>query len=171
LDSIAWPLLASIALLNMALAHSLAMIAGKSCSPRALIFLLTQCLSYLSWFGLACFSPLRKSVSALLSIFEGLDSREAIKVRPRVQIRTGESKMDFRSFTLSFLTEIIALPQRATIFRNRTTQALGALACMILSFLTLPAKTAGTSGPPPETLSWFLSLEPPVIALSSCLLA
>jgi hypothetical protein len=29
---------------------------------------------------------------------------------------------------------------------------------MILSFLTLLAKTAGTSGPPPETPSWFLLL-------------
>jgi len=49
---------------------------------------------------------------------------------------------------------------RATIFRNRTTQALGALACMILSFLTLPAQTAGTSEPPPETPFWFSLLEP-----------
>jgi hypothetical protein len=36
---------------------------------------------------------------------------------------------------------------------------------MILSFLTLPAKTAGTSEPPPEMASWFLLLEPQVIAL------
>jgi hypothetical protein len=65
----------------------------------------------------------------------------------------------------------IVLPQRATIFRNRTTQALGAVACVVLAFLTLLARTAGASGPPPETPFWFLSLEPPVIALSSCLLA
>jgi hypothetical protein len=49
---------------------------------------------------------------------------------------------------------------RATIFRNRIAQALGALACMILSFLTLPAKIAGISGPSPETPFWFLLLEP-----------
>jgi hypothetical protein len=36
---------------------------------------------------------------------------------------------------------------------------------MILSFLTLLAKTAGTSGPPPETPFWLLSLEPSVIDL------
>jgi hypothetical protein len=35
-----------------------------------MIFLFTQCLRYLSWFGLVCFSSLSKSVSALLSIFE-----------------------------------------------------------------------------------------------------
>jgi hypothetical protein len=36
------------------------------------------------------FSPLKKRISALLNIFEGLGWREVIKVRPRFQIQTGE---------------------------------------------------------------------------------
>jgi len=78
--------LASIASLNKSLAQPLAMIAGRSFSLRALIFFLTQCLRYLSCWGLACFEPLRNSASALLSIFGGLSLRVAIKERPRVQI-------------------------------------------------------------------------------------
>ena len=81
-------------------------------------------------------------------------------MRPRVQIRSGETEDGFLLFRYFTSERQIVLPQRATIFRNRTTQALGALACMILSFLTLPAKTAGTSGLPSETPSRFLLLEP-----------
>jgi len=54
---------------------------------------------------------------------------------------------------------------RSLIFRNRITQAVAALACVVLSFLTLLAKTAGTFGPPPETPFWFLSIEPTIISL------
>jgi len=39
---------------------------------------------------------------------------------------------------------------RSLIFRNRITQALAAGACVVLSFLVLLAKTAGTAGPPSE---------------------
>ncbi|HYA21688.1 MAG TPA: hypothetical protein VEG31_00700, partial [Thermoproteota archaeon] len=70
------------------------MIARKSLSLKRVIFLLTQCLRYLSCCGLACFEPLRNSASALLSISSVQALRVDIKERPRVQIRTATPVMD-----------------------------------------------------------------------------